>query len=58
VVVLAGELCGQDLDMALIVVDGGASGCADPAFPEHTACLGHWASAIWESLLPLQQLQR
>ena len=33
--------CGQDLDMALLIADGSATGKADPAFDAHTMPIGY-----------------
>ena len=54
----AGGGAGQELDMAMIVADGGPKGMADPAFPAHMATMGHWSMAIWEKWLPLRHLER
>ena len=43
---------GQNLDAALIVADGGSSGCADPAFDLHLVPIGEWAAAVWNERLP------
>ena len=37
---------GQEVDAALILVDGGPKGMADPAFPAQMAGTGHWAMAV------------
>ena len=39
------SMCGQDLDLALILADGSAKGMADPAFVAHT--LGQWDIGRW-----------
>jgi hypothetical protein len=49
---------GQDLDMSLVIADGGVKGMADPAYPAHTAPMGHWAMVIWYGWLPLSWLQK
>ena len=49
---------GQNLDAALIVADGGPSGCADPAFDAHLLPIGEWAAAVWSERLPLESLHR
>ena len=43
---------GQQLDIALMVADGGPNGKADPAFDAHTLPIGEWARAVWEERLP------
>ena len=40
---------GQNLDLALMIADGKASGRADPAFDAHAMPIGQWAMAVWES---------
>ena len=47
---------GQNLDAALIVADGGPSGCADPAFDAHLLPIGEWAASVWNERLPLESL--
>ena len=49
---------GQNLDAALIVADGGPSGCADPAFDGHLLPIGEWAAAVWNERLPLESMHR
>ena len=49
---------GQNLDAALIVADGGPSGCADPAFDAHLLPIGEWAAAVWSERLPVESMQR
>ena len=34
---------GQNLDLALILADGSATGKVDPAFVAHSGPMGHWA---------------
>ena len=48
---------GQDIDLALMVADGSATGMADPAFSAHLIPIGTWSSAIWEKWLPLPTLE-
>ena len=48
---------GQELEVALILADGGPKGMADPAFPAHMSTMGHWSMAIWEAWLPMKNLQ-
>ena len=49
---------GGDLDVTLMLADGSGTGRADPAFDAHSAPIGHWAMAIWESWAPRPLLQR
>ena len=48
---------GQDLDVALLLADGGAKGRADPACPAHSMPIGAWAAAVWEPMLPMDVLE-
>ena len=48
---------GQELEVAMMIADGGPKGMADPAFPAHIATMGHWSMAIWERWLPVRHLQ-
>ena len=48
---------GQDIDLALMVADGSATGMADPAFGAHMVPIGTWSTAIWEKWLPLAILE-
>ena len=43
---------GQQIDIALMLADGGPKGRADPAFDAHTLPIGEWARAVWEERLP------
>ena len=43
---------GQNIDLALMVADGGKLGSVDPAFEAHCGPIGHWATAVWEQWLP------
>ena len=43
---------GQQVDMALMLADGGPRGRADPAYDAHTLPIGEWAKAVWEERLP------
>ena len=54
----AGGQCGQDLDLALILADGSATGRADPAFDAHLLPIGQWADAVWHRWLPLTAPQQ
>ena len=47
---------GQDVDLALIIADGSASGTTDPVFGAHLVPIGTWATAIWERWLPIALL--
>ena len=47
---------GQDLDLALMMADGSATGMADPAFGAHLIPIGTWATAVWEEWLPIKLL--
>ena len=49
---------GQNLDVALMIADGGPSGCVDPAFDAHLLLIGEWAAAVWNERLPLESLHR
>ena len=49
---------GENLDVALVLADGSAKGLADPAFDAHILPVGEWASAVWESWLPVISLER
>ena len=51
-------VCGQSLDVALLMADETSTGKADPAFAAHTGPIGEWAQAIWERWLPLTALHR
>jgi len=39
---------GQNLDLALMIADGGKTGRADPAYDAHGLPIGEWAMAVWE----------
>jgi hypothetical protein len=41
--------CGQNLDLALIIADGSATGRADPAYDAHLLPIGEWSLAVWET---------
>ena len=49
---------GQQLDLALVIADGGPRGSADPAFDAHILPLSYWAAAVWEERLPRASLER
>jgi len=48
----------SDVDLALVIADGSLKGKADPAFPAHTAPIGKWAEAVWESWLSRPALEK
>ena len=54
----AAGTCGQELNLALLVADGGPRGRADPAYDAHVMPIGEWAEAVWHSRLPRGVLQR
>eukprot|EP00973_Karenia_brevis_P074746 10387759-Karenia_brevis.AAC.1 len=41
-----------DLDLTLALGDGSMRGKVDPAYEAHSAPIGMWATAVWESWLP------
>ena len=41
---------GQNLDLALTLADGSATGRADPAYDAHMLPIGEWALAVWKNL--------
>ena len=41
-----------DVDIALVLADGGPAGHVDPAFAAHDAPICSWAAAVWNSWLP------
>ena len=47
---------GQNLDLALMMMDGGPGGRAVPALQSHMLPIGFWSMAVWISLLPLEDL--
>ncbi|CAK0833333.1 unnamed protein product, partial [Prorocentrum cordatum] len=47
-----------ELDLALILADGGVGGKADPAFAAHEAPTVKWAEAVWEGWLPRPALNK
>lgn len=49
---------GQNLDLAMLLADGGPRSVADPAFPAHTQPIGEWAAAVCEEFLPIPALRR
>ena len=50
--------CGRNLDLALMLADGSATGRVDPAYEGHAEPMGHWAQAVWNSWLPVRQLRQ
>ena len=48
--------CGQNLDMALMIADGGPKGRGDPAFYAHDLPISQWALTVWEEWLPRRSL--
>jgi len=48
---------GQNLDMALVIADGGPNGRADPAYDAHSLPLGEWAMAVWAYWKPISSMQ-
>ena len=47
-----------DVDIALVLADGGPAGHVDPAFAAHDAPICSWAAAVWNSWLPRLALAR
>ena len=54
----ASGTCGQDLDLALLIADGGPKGRADPAYDAHLMLIGEWAEGVWHQRLPKAALRR
>lgn len=54
---LAGGMAGQNLDVALLLADGPASGKADQAYAAHDDPIHLWALAVWSSWMPRTRLQ-
>ena len=52
----ASGACGQNLDTALMIADGGPRGRADPAYDAHDLPIGQWSMAVWEGWLPKHSL--
>ena len=48
----AGGPGGQNLDMQLMLTDGGPKGKADPAVDAHELHIGQWVMAVWETWQP------
>ena len=46
------------MDLALILADENARSGADPAFDAHTMPIGDWATAVWETWMPLRTMER
>ena len=49
---------GQNLDLALVLADGGPAGKADPAFDAHGLPIGDWSMAVWESWEAVNLMQK
>ena len=49
-------LGGQELEFAMMIMDGSKKGKADPAFEAHTSVAQHWAQAVWNNWLPADDL--
>ena len=47
---------GQNLNLALIMMDGSPTGHADPAFQAHSLPIGFWSMAVWNQWVPLKDL--
>ena len=52
-----GATGGQQLDLALMMMDGGPGGGADPAFDAHTQPIVGWSRAVWNEQLPRKSLK-
>ena len=50
-------IAGQQVDMALPLLDGSEKGRADPAFQAHSGPIGSWAKAIWNMWIPYDLMQ-
>ena len=48
----------QEMEVALMVMDGSKIGKADPGFAAHMDVALHWAQAIWNNWLPVQAWQQ
>ena len=53
-----GSTCGQNLDLALIMIDGSKFGLADPAFDAHELPIVAWAQAVWFKWLCARELSQ
>ena len=53
---LADGICGQGLDLALLLADGSPTGRVDPAFEADLQHIVHWAQAVRNEWLPTGQL--
>ena len=49
----AAGVCGQSLDLALMLADEYAHGKADPGHAAHLGPIGEWAQAVWEQWMPI-----
>lgn len=47
---------GQNLGLALIMMDAGEGGRADPAFQAHVLPIGFWSMAVWNKWMPIEEL--
>ena len=47
---------GQNLELALMVADGGPKGRADPAYDAHKLPIGEWAFAVWEGHMAIASM--
>ena len=52
----ASGTAGQNLDLALMIADGSATGKADPAYDAHLDPIVHWAQAVWFTWLSIATL--
>ena len=52
-----GGLGGQEMEVALMIMDMSKTGRADPAFAAHMDVALHWAQAIWNHWIPVHALQ-
>ena len=50
-------LGGQELEFSMMIADGSKTGKADPAFEAHASVAQHWAQAVWNAWLPVDDLQ-
>ena len=46
----------DNFKLALMMADGSLKGKADPAFEAHRGVIGHWASAVWNEWLCIDDL--
>ena len=50
-------LGGQEFEFSMMIADGSKTGKADPALEAHTSVAQHWAQAVWNAWLPVDDLQ-